>query len=378
MVDDNVGYVPGTTIAVTTHVNGVVDWGCVPLTPPQGGGLMPAYRPNNGVFATQGATNILAPSSKYGSCSNVYCHSNVQGSNGVGAPFKYYTSAWGGTLNRGCGSCHADMSSDPAATGSHIKHAPDIWQHYSCGTCHTGYTASSTNPATHVLNKRIDVIFPATVNLSPTLVASYNGKTTGGKMPGSGYSSCANIYCHSNSGPNGSTRIPSSVAPVWGNDNGKLGCGSCHLDMSTDPTGTGSHFAHTSLANATGPQLGCYNCHNGYSRTSVNVATHANQQVDLNFTVANTYSKVSPSAAGSTWGTCSASLCHGQAANIPWGGTIYKTGGDDCSTCHSSSAAGAVSTGTPFYSTQYPVKQTSTANALKSALIRAMLPAVFL
>lgn len=336
------------------HVNGVVNWDMSPLAAPQAGSPQPTYKADNGIYATKGATNTLAPSAVYGACTNIYCHSNVQGPGGSGAPTSFASPIWGGAALT-CGSCHADMSSDPAATGSHIKHAQSY--NIGCGTCHNGYTATSTNANSHVRNQVVDVIFPGT---GISAGGKYNGTNAGLKAPGSGYASCTTSYCHSNSGPNGSTRTYPAVAPAWGG--AALTCGSCHVNMATDPAATGGHLAHTSSANATGPQYGCETCHAGYTATSVTVSTHVDQKVNLNFAVPTTYSKVAPIAAGSAWGTCSASKCHGQATSVTWGGTIWKTGNDGCSTCHSSDAPGAVSNTTPFYSTEFPVKQISNAN----------------
>jgi hypothetical protein len=73
------------------------------------------------------------------------------------------------------------------------------------------------------------------------------------------------------------------------------------------------------------------------------------------------YTKTSPMAAGSAWGTCN-SQCHGQATSLSWNNaTLWQTGGDHCTTCHSSTTG--VTVGTPFYSTQYPGKQTTNTNA---------------
>lgn len=329
------------------HVNGVVDWDVSPLGAPQVGSPQPAYKATNGVFVTKGATNTLPPSAAYGSCNNIYCHSNVQGPGGTGAPTSFNSPVWGGAAMT-CGSCHVNMASDPAATGSHIKHAQAY--NIACGTCHTGYTATSTNPNTHAKNTAVDVIFPGT---GISAGGKYNNTNAGGKAPGSGYASCTTSYCHSNSGPNNSPRAYPATAPVWGG--AALNCGSCHLNMATDSVATGSHYAHASNANASGPQYGCETCHAGYTATSVNIATHVDQKVNLNFAVPTTYSKVAPIAAGTTWGSCSASKCHGQGS-VTWGTALWSTT-EQCAKCHSSMAT-VTSSGT-FYSTSFPVKQTS-------------------
>jgi predicted CxxxxCH...CXXCH cytochrome family protein len=92
-----------------------------------------------------------------------------------------------------------------------------------------------------------------------------------------------------------------------------------------------------------------------------NGATHANKLVELISAITG-YSKPSPMTSGGAWGTCSASQCHGQATGLVWNnGSIWQTGGDRCSTCHSSPTNAA--SGTPFYSTSYPVKTVATSNS---------------
>lgn len=329
------------------HVNGVTNWDVTALSAPQGGSAA-TYTANNGIPVTIGATNVLAPSSTYGTCGNVYCHSSVQGAGGSGLPTSFASPVWGGS-SLTCGSCHVNMASDPAATGSHVRHA----QTYSiaCASCHSGYTATTTDASRHA-NYNVDLIFPTGI--------AYGTKYNGGnstKLPGAGYASCTVNYCHSNSGPNGSTRIYPSSAPVWGGSS--LGCGGCHADMANilSSAPNGGHYKHASSANSSGPDYDCSVCHTGYTATTVTIATHVNQTVEFNKAVTG-YSKTSPSTAGVAWGTCSTNVCHGQATGLSWNnGSIWQTNSDHCSTCHSS-ALSVTSSGT-FYSTSYPSKQTS-------------------
>jgi hypothetical protein len=120
--------------------------------------------------------------------------------------------------------------------------------------------------------------------------------------------------------------------------------------MSTTAAANGGHFKHASNANTGGAVLACSYCHAGYTATVANGATHANKTVELN---AIGYSKGTVMSAGTAWGTCSATQCHGQATGIAWNsGSLYFDGTDHCSTCHSSPTG--VTAGTPFYSTKYP------------------------
>ncbi len=333
------------------HVNGVTNWDVSALSARQSGSPQAGYKADNGIYAAIGATNTLSPSAVYGSCANIYCHSNVQGALGTGAPTSFTSPVWSSSTALTCGSCHVDMSSSASATGSHIKHAQSY--NIACGSCHTGYTDTSVNTNTHAKNTQfVDVIFPAT---GITAGSKYNNSNTGNKAAGSGYASCTTSYCHSNSGPNGATRTYPGIAPVWGG--AQLGCGSCHLDMATDAVGTGGHKSHASSANVSGPQFGCEVCHAGYASGAVNAATHVDQQVNLNFaaSASTTYSKPLASAAGTAWGTCSASKCHGQATSLPWNGSLYSTT-ETCAKCHSSMTT--VTASGQFYSTEYPTKKT--------------------
>ena len=96
------------------HVNGNVKWNFAALNG--------QYKtPSGRFYSMSGSTGRLAPSSNYGTCNTIYCHSNG-GPNG--AAIVYSTITWGGsTLN--CGSCHANMSAiaSGAPNGGHYKHA---------------------------------------------------------------------------------------------------------------------------------------------------------------------------------------------------------------------------------------------------------------
>ncbi|RII29939.1 MAG: hypothetical protein CXR30_09075 [Geobacter sp.] len=305
---------------------------------------------DKGVFFNQ--TSI--PNLTNATCSNVSCH------------FEKKTPAWGSApyaTPADCNACHGAPPSGAATgtAGSHARHDAYFPGTANCQKCHPGYTVfSHASSAGRPLRVQGYLRNPQN-NLETG--ATYSGTGTNYLPSKSGaqtFGSCNNLYCHSNSGPNNTARAYAS--PTWGS--GALNCGSCHADMSTvtSTAPNGGHYAHASTANTTGPKLACSTCHPGYSATSVNVPTHVNQQVELAFATgaATTYSKASPMPAGGAWGTCSASACHGTASGLVWGGTLYKVGTDDCSTCHASSAAGAVTASNPFYSTASPTKVTAT------------------
>lgn len=82
-------------------------------------------------------TTVSDPGSGAKTCSNIYCHSTVQGSNGTGVPTSYASPQWdGGALT--CTACHGY----PPATGTHLTHinsthhAIEVWEQLSCDSCH--------------------------------------------------------------------------------------------------------------------------------------------------------------------------------------------------------------------------------------------------
>lgn len=296
-----------------------------------------------------------------GGCSNLYCHSAVQGASGVGAPDRFTPAlVWnGGAMT--CGSCHgsmAKMGTMSSATGSHKRHV----QVYAldCATCHgSGYsTAGATvSPATHV---------DGVITMALTGIAATNGAKPayyqGNNAPGDGYATCATVYCHSGvQGKGGSGTPVTFAAPVWGGV--PLPCGSCHANMATSTSATGSHVAHAQTAG-----YGCVTCHSGAGKDPnppfAATAKHVNGTIEISFSgnaVGTVYSKGGGVTPGSGYGSCAAVPCHG-SATVTWGMPLWSAT-DRCGTCHSSFASGTVSVATPFYSTSYPVKMASNSDA---------------
>ncbi len=286
-------------------------------------------------------------------CSAIYCHgATLTGGTNT-------TPSWvGGSAQVYCGSCHGATAAQPPTTGSHGRHAGAAAGQLQipCASCHGPHTDNS-----HVIgNVKWNMTGINGQYKTPTGLFYTVSGSTGRLAPSARYGTCNNVICHSNANPNGSGLVYRT--PTWG---GTVACGSCHDDMSSTPSGSpnGGHYKHASTANANGPAFDCSVCHTGYTATSTASATHANQSVDLNGTITG-YSKASPMPMGGAWGTCSTNQCHGQATGLVWNnGSIWQTGGDHCTTCHSSSTPGAVTAGTPFYSTGFPSKQTSNLNA---------------
>ncbi len=290
-------------------------------------------------------------------CSSFYCHSNVQGAAGIGAPTSFTGGlTWNGAAMN-CGSCHVPMvkmGNISTATGSHKRHV-QIYA-YTCATCHgNGYSAVSNTVSipTHV-DGVITMGFTGTASTNGAKPTYYQGNNS----PGNGYANCSTIYCHSNVQGNGGTGLPVTfAAPVWGA--APLPCGSCHANMTTSAAAPGSHVQHAQRAG-----YGCIICHNGAGKDPnppfAATAKHANGTIDISFSgnaAGAVYSKGVGFTPGTGYGSCSAARCHGSGA-VTWGVPLWSTT-DQCGKCHGS----GTTTGAPFYSTSYPAKVTANTDA---------------
>jgi predicted CxxxxCH...CXXCH cytochrome family protein len=302
------------------HVSGKTEWSLNTGNAKFGSGA----KYNN---AASGAINNTAPSASYQTCSTVYCHSNVQGATGTGAPTAYATAAWGNNGSLNCGSCHKDMANDATAPGSHKKHALD--NGYACDSCHTGAGANTIKHA----DNRIDVAFSS---LNPS--ATYSQTTN---TPGNGYGTCSTTYCHG-----------TGTTPVWG---GSTTCASCHGASNNGDLSASANAGHaihynaatlpTSLSQAddftNGYAFGCSDCHptNQHATGPASASSAANiggaKLTSGQYTAGGTAS-TDPKGFKYTSGTCSTNVCHtdgrGGAAKVAVTWSSAKTG--DCGVCH--------------------------------------------
>jgi predicted CxxxxCH...CXXCH cytochrome family protein len=311
----------------------------------------PLNNPETGGTYSGAATNYLPSKSGaqlFGSCNNLYCHSSGQSATGTGAGTSVTTASWGsGSLN--CGSCHQNMGPavNASATGKHARHAQTF--SISCSVCHgSGYTATTvpTGAGTTHVDKNINLSWTGLAATPATTYSKTNSFTAGSTV----YGSCSNSYCHSTvqNATNGANTSVTYRTVSWGAAT-TLTCAGCHVDLAIDTTGTGSHKVHTI---ATGANLDCAKCHLGYTKTTSAPATHVNGFIDLG-APGFTYSQGSAHLAGSGYGTCSASACHGQGI-VTWGATFVAPGNtfpfstNQCDKCHAGTATA------PFYSTASP------------------------
>lgn len=251
-----------TTVTTTSHVNKNIDLGFT--------------GPATGTTYGKG-TGYIAGSSAYASCSTSYCHSSVQGSGGVGTGTGVTTPAWGASGSLNCGSCHVDMATSPAATGSHTKHSQTYT--FACGVCHgSGYTAATVVYPGHV-NNTIDL------NMNGLAAGTVYSKTAS-FAPGVAYGSCSTSYCHSNGQNPPVNKLPN---PVWGNIF-SADCTGCHDSKRTSMTPStlsGKHDRHLNYSTNTtlgrGNSFNCVDCHAKTVSSNTVISDrskHVNQLID--------------------------------------------------------------------------------------------------
>ena len=258
-------------------------------------------------------------------CSNIYCHSIGQATNGgplVANTANYKTPIWNGTVV--CGDCHKSDGTQGTGTfmdsGSHLTHVNST-NLKSCSECHNGAGAGTGSHA----NNLIEVAF-TTDPFANTPAYSQSPNT-----PGNGYGTCSTVYCHSIGQRSGGTALVAGTAdykaPSWG---GTAGCGSCHATVMS----SASHTAHLDA-----PFLyDCLVCHNG---AGAGTTKHTDKNIDIAFSALSggtgTYSQ-SPNPPGNGYGTCSTTNCHGTTS--PQWGTNF-VGIDRCTKCHGTPTVGA-------------------------------------
>lgn len=352
------------------HVDGKADWSFNSISSPRLSGAK--YR-----TLSSGSVSSV-PSSSYGTCTNLYCHSIIQTATGgalTGAANEYKTVTWGNMDEGTCGSCHAvDLAhatwagrggAAEISSGSHTKHLQAIGATAGvggtpggparCAVCHN-YVGSDSllgcatvchnAQAAHV-DYKVDVRYP------PTLYGASAGYT-GTPAPGDGYGGCTAVTCHSN----GLASSPTYYTPTWGNT-ASGACGTCHGVTATAPPSSVLHVKHVGIANPY--RFACADCHSGYvevtadatiAPTSTTLTSHVNKSRDVSFDAMNpfgTYSSANLS--------CHNMYCHSTgnttvaSGDLPavYGGRVYTrqtwSGTLSCNGCHGRST----SNGMPDY-----------------------------
>ena len=245
-----------------------------------------------GALASAGGTLTPAYDSAARTCASTYCHGGFQAGNATYAP------VWTSPRANACGTCHGIP---PPAAAGHPQNA-------NCGGCHTGYTATSANPATHV-NGLLDVAA----------------------------TSCTS--CHGDS---------ARVAVAGADTNVKA---APPFDVSGSATGpaVGAHLAHVNRQGGQSHPFACATCHNPVPTST----SHATGTVAVGFS--GLALPLSPTGPTPGWNgtSCAATYCHGNFAGLtgsPFNyfdpatdgklATVSWTSGPmTCQSCHSTPPA---------------------------------------
>ena len=258
----------------------------------------------------------------------------------------------------GCDTCHGNppitnstiptptgvpnygLVNTPAPTGStsagvHATHATSGSgaYGYSCEKCHAGGM-----PASPIPNMLIEIGF----NISAAYqTGSYDGRTLplpngysyiagniGTAITNTGTQRCNNLYCHSNAKVG--TAVQTFANPIW--TNGPLTCVACHgFPPSYSNGGAGASTANSHLIHVINNGFGCEVCHSKTALdggSKLDVAFHANTNIDVNFDSSNPSGTYNPATK-----TCSSTTCHG-TGTPQWGASLSA----DCTACHGGNA----------------------------------------
>ena len=238
-------------------------------------------------LSTTGGIATAAYAGAGGTCSNTYCHGNLGG--GIGAT--NVTPTWKTAATLVCNSCHGM----PPATTSTGRFHPNRTD---CGACHSGYTGTTVNVATHVNG-----------------VIEYTTQTC--------------TTCHGDparTGADANAVAFSSAPPV---------------DAANASTGAkvGAHVRHLLTGAAGGPsfskQVACSECH---SAAIPATPLHANGAANVAFGTLARTGAVTPTYTGST---CSNTYCHGNFTNGAGANAInWNAGAITCNSCHGTPPGG--------------------------------------
>jgi len=314
--------------------------------------------PNGSYNGSNTSPGNHAPGLGYGSCSNLYCHSQ-----GNPNTTPNVTPTWGASFPTDCTGCHNNDSAaapNTMSTGGHTAHVNKgtIMSNATCDSCHT--STVSGNRTIIGFNLHVNGVKDVTIN------ANYDGDS----IPDNNYSngSCSNIYCHSDATSLTGPYNPPNTVATWGSTTG-LGCSDCHTGPPTGPDYTNgnpkanSHNAHVVVNGFT-----CDYCHNAtVTYDTVNntysistPANHLNKQYDVSGTYIVGGYTYSPGG-----GTCSNITCHG-GQNAQWGTTLT------CSSCHTNDMGmnatvrrGIYKTGNDFTKTSHHIAGTPDDNSCK-------------
>jgi predicted CxxxxCH...CXXCH cytochrome family protein len=209
------------------------------------------------------------------------------------------------------------MATTLLPNGGHFTHASNsVGPKLDCSSCHTGYTATTTNGTTHA-NKVVEISSTSGYTKTQPIAA------------GTAWGTCSNGNCHGQ-----------ATGLVWGGSIGyKVGndnCSTCHSSTTGVTAGTpfystkypgqtispsdakvGAHTYHMLNSNMMSRAFVCSDCH---GPVALNDANHMNGATNFSWSSFTIFSssltkKVLPSYSA---GTCS-NYCHG--SKMPYGDT---------------------------------------------------------
>jgi predicted CxxxxCH...CXXCH cytochrome family protein len=283
------------------------------------GTVMMAFGPratSNGAFPAWDPATLT--------CATTYCHGSTLNAGGT----NHLPSWTGGPAEATCGSCHGAPPPPPHSTST------------SCGTCHSGYTATSVNLATHV-----DGVVQSGAHPEGYAAGAVHGYEA--NLHGlAGCKSCHGGSLTGDFGPSCATCHASAGHAAW-----DTSCTFCHgstvtgrqnppVDIqgrsATTNVSVGVHEAHATTPIAV---VACAQCHPARTASVVTDAAHVDgngvAEVQLGALAktggaAATYTRTSATSA-----SCASVYCHGRftggtGATVSWTSTTQVS----CSSCH--------------------------------------------
>ncbi|MGC4116853.1 MAG: CxxxxCH/CxxCH domain-containing protein [Myxococcales bacterium] len=311
-----------------------------------------------GALANQGTAT--AWNAGAATCASNYCHGGTSALKGglqttpvwtrVDATQKTCQSCHGNppppphVQNDACGSCHTGYFKTGASTGTvnlakHVDGTVDVVP-LTCTTCHgtagrtgadpavaaappvstTGQSAASV-PA---VGAHLAHLQPGTFSSGfacsqchtvPSAMLHANGSAapvfgplarTGGATPSYASGTCSSTWCHGQFRNGNATNLP-----AWTGGSAEAACGTCHGTLA-DPTPVTGHPA-------VAPAKSCGDCHDGYTRSSVNLALHVNGVID---------GGGEPGSPGSSCGGCHDVVFQGMTGGVAKASRHFLGGGD--------------------------------------------------
>ena len=246
-------------------------------------------------------------------------------------------------VNTTCSSCHGD-STRPVqpVSGKDITAAPpkDTLGNTSATApgvgAHQAHLASVNLVSPPVACTECHVVPTTTDHAMQPLNLTFTGRAVLNATPATFSATALNCsnYCH---GASLTTAGGTNKTPVWNGGSSQAACGTCHGAPPPPP-----HPVSTA----------CGNCHDGYTATSVNVATHINGKIDVPTSCTACHGDATRVAAagqdaniGAAPPVDTAGLTSSPAVGAHLGhlqGTLFRSKPIQCADCHAVPAAGSI------------------------------------